>query len=245
MIFCKQFFRFFPVLLLCISLFLFISEHHAYGETRPVPSPTPNEIVSSLQHTYDTITSLSFTFSQSTRGQLSGRPKTGHGEAFFLRGKNGGKMRWNYTGAEPQVLVSDGETFSMYFAKLKQMMVTPAAAMQDDIMYSFFSGTGRLQDNFHISDPDPTVALPSPNSGYSPRVIKLTPKKPQSQVNTIHLFVSRDHLIRRVQILDHFDTLTVLDFADLKINSLEKLGQGPLDSLFTFTPPEGTEIIRQ
>ncbi len=69
-----------------------------------------------LQQTYDKITSLSFSFAQNTQGQLSGRPKEGRGEAFFIKDGEGGKMRWNYHGKDAQVLISDGKNFSMYFA---------------------------------------------------------------------------------------------------------------------------------
>ncbi len=199
-----------------------------------------------LQQTYDKITSLNFSFTQqTTQGQLSGRPKEGSGEAFFVKDGSGGKMRWNYHGDEAQVLVSDGENFSMYFAKMHQMIVTPAATMQQDIMYTFFSGTSKLQDNFRPSFPDSTVAFTNLQGDKPFQVIKLIPKETQSQVSNIHLFITEDSLIRRIEIKDHFDTLTMLNFANIQINSLLAKDKQSLGALFTFTPPGGTEIIHQ
>lgn len=97
---------------------------------------SPEEIATRLQNRYDTMHSLTFNFIQNTRGQLSGRPKTGRGQAFFVKTKNAhkvfGKMRWNYSSPDKQILVSDGNTFSMYFESLAQMIVTPAKALEQD-----------------------------------------------------------------------------------------------------------------
>ena len=75
--------------------------------------------------------------------------------------------------------------------------------------------------------------------------IKLIPKSKQSQVASIHLWVTDDSLIQRIEILDHFDTLTVLNFSNLLVNTLDKNDAGLMERLFHFIPPEGTEIINQ
>jgi len=154
-------------------------------------------------------------------------------------------MRWNYHGDKPQVLVSDGKNFSMYFAKLQQMIVTPAADMQQDIIYSFFSGTGKLHDNFIASPPDSTVAFTDLQGDMTFEILKLIPKEIQSQINNIHLFITEDSLIRRIEIKDHFDTLTILSLTNLAPNSLNEKDKKSLNQLFTFTPPADTEIIHQ
>ena len=76
-------------------------------------------------------------------------------------------------------------------------------------------------------------------------MIKLTPKENQSQVSAIHLWVTPDSLIQRIDILDHFDTRTTLDLSDMKVNTLATDDRKAMDSLFLYTPPEGTEIIYQ
>lgn len=205
---------------------------------------TPEEIASRLQKRYDTIHSFTFDFSQDTRGQLSGRPKKGSGQAFFLKSdaadKKSGKMRWNYTAPEKQVLVSDGVTFSMYFASMAQMINSPASALKQDLTYSFFTGSGNLLEDFTVLPPDLTE-----DSDKQTHVIKLIPREKQSQVASIHLWVTNDSLIRRIEILDHFDTMTVLNFSNLQVNTLDKDNSELMESLFHFTPPEGTEIINQ
>jgi outer membrane lipoprotein carrier protein len=132
----------------------------------------------------------------------------------------------------------------MYFAKLKQMIITPADSLQQDLTYSFFSGAGDLENDFQIQPPDPEVGQTDTDRDSS-KIIKLVPRTPRSQVSTIHLWVTADSLIQRMEIRDSFDTVTILNFSSIKVDSLVSENAQTLDALFSFTPPEGTEIIHQ
>jgi len=57
--------------------------------------------------------------------------------------------------------------------------------------------------------------------------------------------VTPESLIQRMEMLDHFDTRTTLKFSDLKVNTLPTDDPKAIDALFSYTPPEGTEIIYQ
>jgi len=205
---------------------------------------SPEDTATRLQNRYDAIQSLTFDFVQDTRGQLSGRPKKGSGKAFFVKSKTKdnkpGKMRWNYSAPDTQILVSDGITFSMYFASLSQMIITPAATLQQDLTYSFFTGSGNLLEDFTILPPDHVGHAQGQTA-----IIKLIPKATQSQIASIHRWVTEDSLIRRIEILDHFDTLTVLNFSNLAVNTLDGDDVDLMNRLFHFTPPDDTEIIHQ
>ena len=133
----------------------------------------PEKIADRLQARYDKIASLSFNFIQNTSGEMTGRPRRGSGKAAFV--KLGGKsyMRWDYTSPDKQVLTNDGETFSMYFAKLQQMIVSPADTLDADLTYSFFTGKGVLKKDFHIRPAD--EEFQSENSAAF-KVIKLIPQ---------------------------------------------------------------------
>ena len=205
---------------------------------------SPEAVAIRLQNHFDAIDSLRFDFTQDTRGQLSGRPKKGSGQAFFIKtrknGQKTGKMRWNYSSPDKQVLVSNGVTFSMYFESMQQMIVTPADALQQDLTFSFFIGTGNLIEDFTILPADHEESSQDRVS-----IIKIIPKAKQSQVAAIHLWVTENSLIRRIEIRDHFDTLTVLNFSKLSVNTLDTNDTDLMNHLFQFTPPEGTEIIHQ
>lgn len=228
------------IFFICLCLFLFLP---VFSSSATVSTESPQAVATRLQDRYDAILSLNFDFIQNTRGQLNGRPKKGSGQAFFVKSdddKTPGKMRWNYSAPDRQVLVSDGVNFSMYFASLAQMIITPAEALQQDLTYSFFTGSGNLLKNFTILAPDQ-----SDSSQKNTEVIKLIPKTKQSQVAAIHLWVTDDSLIRRIEILDHFDTLTVLNFSNIKVDSLDTTNADLMKNLFIFTPPDDTEIIHQ
>lgn len=203
----------------------------------------PEDIASRLQQKYDAMKSLSFGFNQRSQGQMSGRPRTGSGQAFFYKDNENSKMRWNYNTPDRQILISDGTTFSMYFAELQQMIITPAETLDSDLTYSFFSGKGRIDEKFHILPPDPEYTRGAAED--SPQILKLVPKEQHSQVQHIHLWVTSDSLIRRIEIKDHFDTLTTLNLSKIQENFLAETGSQEIAELFTFTPPEDTEIIRQ
>jgi len=222
--------------LFCLFLPIFAAQG---GETKV---ETPEDVALRLQARYDKIKSLTFNFSQDTSGEMTGRPRRGSGKAAFVKLEKKSYMRWDYISPDTQVLVSDGETFSMYFANLQQMIVSPAKALDSDLTYSFFTGRGVLTRDFYIR---PANEEYQSENETGIKVIKLIPQTTQSQVQDIHLWVTPESLIRRIHIRDNFGTLTVLNLSSIDVDSL--VGQDPKELLafFSFVPPEGTEIIRQ
>ena len=206
------------------------------------PEP-PGAVAARLQQRYDAMHSLSFAFTQSTEGEMAGRPRRGSGRAVFLKGDGKRQMRWDYDSPEKQVLVSDGEIFSMYFENLQQMIVSPARTIEEDMTYSFFTGSGRLAENFAILGPNKNIVDGEEDPEL--RIIQLMPKSTESQVQDIHLWVTADSLIRRIEIRDQFDTRTILTLSDIRENPLAGENGEALSALFSFSPPQGTEIIHQ
>jgi outer membrane lipoprotein carrier protein len=193
-----------------------------------------------IQQTYDRMHSLAFNFHQTTSGEMTGRPQRGAGHSVFLRNASVHKMRWEYTAPDEQIIVSNGVTLSMYFKKLQQMIVAPAEQISADLTSAFFSGRGRLTDDFTITEPDKEYS----EAVAGMTVLKLTPKQAQ-QIENIHIWVDSKNLIRRLALRDHFGTVTTMNLSDIKVDALRSLSTSELDSLFTFTPPKGTEIIKQ
>ena len=147
----------------------------------------PEEIADRLQARYDKIDSLTFNFTQSTSGEMTGRPRKASGRAAFVKIEGKSYMRWDYTSPDRQVLVSDGELFSMYFAKLEQVIISPAESLDADLTYAFFTGRGVLKKDFHIRPAEEDFQSES-NPEF--KVIKLIPKTAQSQVQDIHLWIT-------------------------------------------------------
>jgi len=199
----------------------------------------PLAIAEKLQTTYEEARTLSADFKQTTALQLSSRIKQGAGSMVFLKP---GHMRWDYVEPDQQVLISDGESISMYFEKSKQMIITAAKEfLQSDVTYSFFAGKGEITKDFEILEPN----LPNSNSGDS-HLIKLVPMKAHPQVAYMHAWIAKQSfLINRLQIVDHFDTITDLYFSNIQVNGDQYNNRKIDDDLFFFTPPADTEIIEQ
>ena len=203
----------------------------------------PLDIARRLQNRYDHLASLGFHFDQKVTGQMAGRDKVASGEAWFLKSPDGGRMRWNYASPQ-QVLIRDGQEFFMYFKDLKQMIISDAKSLDQELTYSFFSGRGNLERDFHIRPADAEYGIQD-YQGAATKIIKLVPKKEQAQVQNIHLWVNANSLIERISIRDHLDTRTTLTLSAIRPDALAGLAPAAIGELFSFTPPAGTEIIRQ
>ena len=170
------------------------------------------EIAQKLQSTYEKAANLVADFTQTTSIKFSERVRQGSGSMIFLKP---GRMRWDYTTPDHQVLISDGETISMYFEKSNQMIISDAREyLQSDVTYSLFAGTGDILKDFDIFDPD--FANVQENS----HLIKLVPKLTHPHVSYIHVWITDGtFLLEHLQIVDHFDTVTDLFFKNVQINS--------------------------
>ncbi len=145
--------NFIHTLLFVICLLLPIAAAHGQNAAE-----NPEDIARRLQSRYDKIGSITFNFTQNTSGDMAGRARKGTGKAAFVKLRDNSYMRWDYSSPDHQVLVSDGKTFSMYFANLQQMIVSPADTLDADLTYSFFTGKGILTRDFQIRPADEDVA---------------------------------------------------------------------------------------
>ena len=196
------------------------------------------EIAQKLQNTYEKAANFVADFNQTTSIKFSDRVRQGSGSLIFFKP---GRMRWDYTTPDYQVLISDGETITMYFEKNNQMIMSNAREyLQSDVTYSFFSGTGNILKDFEIVEPD------FENLMDNSFLIKLIPKSTHPHVSYIHAWVTeRTFQLAHLQIIDHFDTVTDLFFENVQIDSNSYGGLEITKDLFSFSPPANTEIIRQ
>lgn len=185
-----------------------------------------------IQSTYAQTKTLRADFKQTTASRMSDRERLGSGTMVLAKP---GLMRWDYTEPDQQVFVCDGDTISMYFAKEKQMMVTPAKEyLESDVTYAFFTGKGDIQRDFTVVGPEEEDIV-EPVANYQ---LKLTPKQGHPQIDFINLWVDRKtFLLQRLKVTDKFGTVTDLVFSKVTTNQ-----EAPA-TLFRFTPPEGTEVI--
>jgi outer membrane lipoprotein carrier protein len=203
----------------------------------------PLEIAVNLSEHLGQLSSLSFTFTQQTMDQISGRTKQASGHAYFVKNQNNTRMRWNYQAPDRQVIISDGKELVMYFENLNQMIIAPADTLQQDVTYSFFTGAKNIEDEFIVSEGGEIVEGSLDSPLYD--VIRLEPRSTESQVQNIRLWIMALKHIQRIEIVDNFETKTIINISNIEENSITGEDVPQLKDLFSFTPPPGTEIIRQ
>lgn len=191
---------------------------------------TPHEIATRLQQAYDGTRTLRADFKQ-TAAVSGGRKRYGEGKLAVLKP---GRIRWDYSAPDIQVLLSDGKKFTMYFAKSSQMIIQSIDEyLSSDVTYSFFTGTGDILRDFEVSASE----LEAEEGTLA---IKLMPRKPHPQVDYLHIWVTKkDFAIKRLEIVDQFGSRTELQFSNMVLN------QAVPEAHFAFSPPPGTETISQ
>jgi len=232
--------HFLSLLFSCVLLLCVLNVGAALAAEEP---GSPLETAERLSERLGQLSSLSFTFTQQTKGQISGRTKQASGHAYFVKDGDKTRMRWNYLAPDRQVIISDGQELIMYFENLNQMIIAPADQLQQDVTYSFFTGKKNIDDEFIVSDGGEIIESAIGSPQYE--VIRLEPRSTDSQVKDIRLWVRDFKQIQRIEIVDNFETKTTINIDNIEENTLSSEGKVIDKDLFSFTPPPGTEIIRQ
>jgi len=214
--------------------------------------PSAEARAATLQDFYRGLTSLTFDFSQMTFS--GGRERTGKGNAVFYKGPTAGTgqdrdqgkgisiMRWNYTEPDNQIIINDGETLSIYTAKDKQLIRTPAGELESDITFAFIAGTRALLDDFEAREANGDPLHPAAGGL---RTLLLVPRQPHNQVKTIQVWFDDANIIRHFRIEDHFGTTTDLRFDNIEYNSLPPYDPKQVEMIISLQVPPDTEIITQ
>ncbi|HCC55632.1 MAG TPA: outer membrane lipoprotein carrier protein LolA [Desulfobulbaceae bacterium] len=210
-----------------LIVFMFLA---AFPGSSHCATLTPLELAQKLQARYEETKTMAADFKQSTSVPMSSRKRLGAGKVVISKP---GRIRWDYQTPDRQVLISDGKKVSMYVASSAQMVVQPVSQyINSDVTYAFFAGTGNIVRDFKV--------LPSERQEISGlKAIKLVPKTAHPQVDYLHIWIDENFMMRRLEIVDLFGSITNLVFENVRRN--EPISQ----DIFVFTPPLGTEIIEQ
>ncbi|MDH3330563.1 MAG: outer membrane lipoprotein carrier protein LolA [Desulfobulbaceae bacterium] len=215
---------------------------------------SPRQQAQELQKFYNSLTSITFDFSQISR--TGGRERSGRGNAVFVKPEISGKstsaainqrksrsiMRWNYTEPDKQVIINDGTILSIYTDKDRQLIKTSARELESDITYAFFAGTRDLLEDFEALPANSDFIF---SSAENLQIIKLVPRQPHNQIRAVFIWSDNNNIIHHMLIEDHFDSTTELNFENIAFNSLQITDEKTIDSIISFSIPPGTEIIQQ
>ena len=140
-----------------------------------------------------------------------------------------GRMHWEFTGDQPETVVSDGTTIYDYDPGLNQVVETPLKqAFKTQGAAAFLLGVGNVQRDFDASSPPS-----SPNDSLI--YLLLTPKGGGDKV-ALGLD-PRTYNIVALALTDSLGNTTALSFSDIQTNL-------PLaSSMFAFKVPDGADIV--
>jgi outer membrane lipoprotein carrier protein len=134
------------------------------------------------------------------------------------------KLRWEIIEPDEQLVVVDGEKMWRYEADLEQVTVENYIASQQAAPSILLSGdVDALNNKFNVSQYD---------GGFI-----LSPKDSSSLFVQIYVRFA-DGLIAQLQITDGFEQITEILFFNVDITTEQS------SDLYSFTPPEGVDILR-
>jgi len=138
-----------------------------------------------------------------------------------------GRFRWDYETPYRQQLVADGEHLWSYDEDLEQVTVQPASEVLTSTPAMLLSGDKPLDSLFRIEETSATAGE---------QRVTLIPKSDDSNVTRLHVYFSGG-LLTRIDAEDSFGNTTLFSFSRLERNP-------ELDeSIFTFTPPAGADVV--
>jgi outer membrane lipoprotein carrier protein len=188
-------------------------------------------IIDRVQAEYDRTQDIYAAFTQISLVKSVRRKQQSQGIVYF---KKPGKMRWEYTAPDHQLLVSDGKTMWFYVYDDSQVIIQNAEeAYGSKTPMTFLSGMGKLQNDFYMK------LLPDSDKATVYK-LELLPKEPQPEL--AKLILSVDPTTSRIvhtAVYDPYGNITDVFLHDIQTNT------APPDTLFTFEIPDGVDVIRQ
>lgn len=191
-----------------------------------------DELITKVQGNYNGITDIQARFAQEYINRSLNQVKQAEGRVYF---KKSGMMRWEYHKPVRQEIVSDGLTIWHYQPDDNQVIVGEISkAMRAKLSIAFLTGEGDLRRDFRILSPQ----------GESQRedrwyLLELAPMQSQADLQRLILRVDpKRYLIVQTDIYDAFDNINRIRFSGIKVD------QNLPDSLFTFTIPPDTQVLR-
>ena len=194
----------------------------AAGVLLHAQQPSAEALARTLQERYNSVRDFKASFVQTTSGGVLKIKKQGEGTVAV---KKPGKMRWDYTKPEKQLIVSDGRKIYDYDPVTREVGV--ADVPPDDQAPTatlFLAGKGDILRDFKVS----SVASPVPGT----LALRLEPRRADPDYEFLVIaFDAGSYRIRGLRTRDSQGGESTIVFSDIKQDT------GIPDSTFAFTPP--------
>ncbi len=192
---------------------------------------TGEGILAEIQNRYEKTNDFEAHFTQEYITKIMRPSHRGEGKVYF---KKKGMMRWDYT-TPNQKLISDGHTLWYYQPEEKQVLISDVSSIfNEKTPLAFLAGKGNLHREFNLLNLNEST---SQKGDYY--IIELAPKEILTTVKRLTLLVDKKTLyVLQADVFDELGNVTRTRFEEIKTNL------GLSDSLFHFSIPQGTEVIK-
>ena len=136
-------------------------------------------------------------------------------------------IRWEYGGDFPELVVADGQQIWIYDEVLEQVTVKPQSEFAADSPLSLLTDIDKLDSQFEVREGGDVDGM---------FLLELRPKQTETEFERVLLGL-RDDELRMMTMEDAFGLRTEIRFSGLERNATIS------SDLFTFTPPEGVDVI--
>ena len=190
-----------------------------------------DEVVQKIQDTYEQTGQVKAHFTQALTLKAMQKTQLEEGTFYFKKPK---RMRWVYTKPAAKELVINPEKAWLYVPADKVAYVQDAESLfKSTVSVRFLAGIGKLKDDFRISFAGDKKVDKAGNY-----LLDLVPVKPEEAVKKLQVAVNRESFqIVKVVLFDPYGNVTTLTFSGLELN------KDLPDSLFTFKPPAGVDVM--
>lgn len=188
-------------------------------------NPDLVHVLDKLQRHYDSTASFSAKFTQEIAPV--GAPKRERSGTVYFR--KPGRMRWDFAGAEPETIVSDGTTLYNYDPGLNQVVEMPlVAALKSNGATAFILGMGNLRRDFK-------AALASAAADDGLIHLALEPKEGGYKIEVA--LDPKSYDLAAIRVTDQIGNATRIKFTDIHNNAALS------DAIFAFKAPAGADIV--
>ena len=192
---------------------------------QPANAQTVDEAITAVEKHYQEVSDLTAKVTQKNFFKALDKKQTFEGALLV---KKPGKLRLEFTNG--QLILIDGKAALFYSKKSSQVIKKTFTDFERmNIPVAFLLGAAHIRDDFDVLQPAPKA----------PRSLELVPKKTGAAMKKLGLESDDSGRITRLTIFDRSGNVTEIIFAAVRE------GTGLDDKLFSFKPPNGTEIIEQ
>ena len=189
----------------------------------PVLSPA-EALARRIEARHRGVRDLTARFVQTYRSGALGREVVEKG---VLSLKPASRMRWEYRDPEKKTFVSDGKT-SYFYVPADRQVIRREQSDARDLPALILSGQADIVATFD-------VALETGPAGR--QRLRLTPKKPEPEIEHLYVDVDDAERIRAILVVDVQGNRSQFAFDDIRENV------GLDDRLFRFEVPRGVEVV--